>query len=250
MTCGIYKIVNRTNSKYYLGSSVNIEKRYTQHISDLRGDRHHSMYLQRAFHKYGEQNFFLVIIVVCSQDDLKTAEQSYLDRINLHTCYNVSIKASGGDLISYHPNRTTIAGRISESIQSWMNELTDAERKEKFGRSGEQNPNWRGGTTFCSCGARISPYAATCAACQDCTGINNPFYGKAHSRETKQMLREAARKRYEDGFLPSNTRRVCIDGVEYESVTAASRVLNVVPATIIYRIRSKSHRFVGYHYID
>ncbi|MCB0128727.1 MAG: GIY-YIG nuclease family protein, partial [Caldilineaceae bacterium] len=51
MTCGIYKIVNRTNNQYYLGSSVNIEKRYTQHISDLRGNRHHSLYLQRAYRK-------------------------------------------------------------------------------------------------------------------------------------------------------------------------------------------------------
>jgi len=47
-----------------------------------------------------------------------------------------------------------------------------------------------------------------------------------------------------------NARKVSINGIEYNSVTEASRALGVVPATIIYRIRSRSSRFSGYYYID
>ena len=61
MTCGIYTIKNIINGKFYLGSSKNIEKRWNRHLYELRNNRHHSWYLQRAFIKYGENSFKLII---------------------------------------------------------------------------------------------------------------------------------------------------------------------------------------------
>ena len=76
-------------------------------------------------------------------------------------------------------------------------------------------------------------------------GENNPFYGKTHTEETLKYLREINL-----GKKPTNMKKVIINDVIYESVTEASRQLNVCPATIIYRIKSKSKQYLNYNYLE
>ena len=54
---GIYKITNKTNGNYYIGSASIICNRWWIHISKLRKNCHSNKYLQNAFNKYGESNF-------------------------------------------------------------------------------------------------------------------------------------------------------------------------------------------------
>ncbi len=79
MTCGIYCITNTKSQKRYVGSSVNIEKRWKQHRIDLRGGRHHSRYLQAAWGKYGEGAFRFEIVTTCEREDLIAQEQFWID---------------------------------------------------------------------------------------------------------------------------------------------------------------------------
>ena len=51
--CGIYKIVNKIDGKYYVGSSKHIYKRWRKHKSLLRHNKHLNDYLQNAFNLYG-----------------------------------------------------------------------------------------------------------------------------------------------------------------------------------------------------
>lgn len=101
---GIYKIINLSNNKYYLGSSVDIYRRFKEHFTLLRGNRHHSRSLQNAFNKYGEELFTLEITeqtifngVICKEykmEYLQCLEQYYLDLYNVYTIgYNCSKKA-------------------------------------------------------------------------------------------------------------------------------------------------------------
>lgn len=58
----IYKIINKVNGKYYLGSSLFFRERLTKHKSELRKGDHHNYLLQRDWNKFGEDSFeFLVI---------------------------------------------------------------------------------------------------------------------------------------------------------------------------------------------
>lgn len=75
MSCGIYKITNLINNKIYIGQSVNIEVRFTQHKNfeyNLR--QHPSSHLYKAMKKYGIENFSFEIIEKCKVIELDDKE--------------------------------------------------------------------------------------------------------------------------------------------------------------------------------
>lgn len=80
MTSGIYYIKNLINDKYYIGQSVNIDKRFSQHFSMLRNNNHHNTYLQNAFNKYGAKNFEFKLIKSCKPKYLNRFERVYIKK--------------------------------------------------------------------------------------------------------------------------------------------------------------------------
>ena len=65
--CEVYKITNKINGKFYIGSSINITDRELRHKSDLSCGTHHSKHLQRAYDKYGKENFKFEILELCNE---------------------------------------------------------------------------------------------------------------------------------------------------------------------------------------
>lgn len=59
---GVYKFRNIINGKIYIGSSCNCKNRERVHLKSLRNNIHHSITFQRAFNKYGEENFVFEIL--------------------------------------------------------------------------------------------------------------------------------------------------------------------------------------------
>lgn len=78
---GVYLIVNTTNQKVYVGSSVNIHARWRGHKKSLRQGTSPCVKLQRAWNKYGESAFsFQVLESVSPRKDLLIeAEQRWID---------------------------------------------------------------------------------------------------------------------------------------------------------------------------
>lgn len=78
---GIYMIKNILNNNKYIGSTNNFKRRFNKHRSELRKNIHHSIHLQRAYNKYGEDKFIFVILEICEpvHDTLLMLEQKYLD---------------------------------------------------------------------------------------------------------------------------------------------------------------------------
>lgn len=76
---GVYIITNTANGKRYIGSSVDIHRRWITHVRDLRKGLHGNQVLQRAWVKYGESSFEFTILLVCTKDDTLLHEQRYLD---------------------------------------------------------------------------------------------------------------------------------------------------------------------------
>lgn len=89
MNSGIYIITNIGNGHKYIGSAINIKNRFKRHKKDLRHNRHHSQYLQRAWNRYGPENFkFEVLEPVNIPLHLIATEQVYLDYFKPE--YNIS----------------------------------------------------------------------------------------------------------------------------------------------------------------
>lgn len=77
---GIYAITNTVNGKKYIGSSVNIKKRWACHLSTLNNGKHKSTRLQNAWLKYGPDVFvFSVVEVVEDLNRLIEREQHWVD---------------------------------------------------------------------------------------------------------------------------------------------------------------------------
>lgn len=82
---GIYKITCVVNNKSYIGSSVDLSERGIQHLSDLKHNRHHSIYLQRSFNKYGEDAFTFEVLATLktyNETILRTLEYIYIEQFN------------------------------------------------------------------------------------------------------------------------------------------------------------------------
>jgi group I intron endonuclease len=78
--CGIYKIVLLIKQeRIYVGSAVNINRRWTMHLYDLKMNKHHSNKLQRHYNKYGKDDLQFIVIEECSKSDLLIREQHYID---------------------------------------------------------------------------------------------------------------------------------------------------------------------------
>lgn len=89
---GIYVIRNTQTGDCYIGSTVSLRRRRSEHFRWLRRNRHHSPHLQHAWNKYGEGVFTLEVLEVCSKEGILHREQHYLD--TLKPAYN-AMKVAG-----------------------------------------------------------------------------------------------------------------------------------------------------------
>lgn len=80
MSIGIYKIENLINGSIYIGQSIDIEKRWSTHISILNQNNHYNAHLQNAWNKYGSENFKFSIVEECKQFELNDREIYWIDK--------------------------------------------------------------------------------------------------------------------------------------------------------------------------
>jgi group I intron endonuclease len=116
---GIYAIVNLRNGKRYVGSSINIPKRWRRHGIDLRGGIHHSVALQRAWRKYGEDSFAFVLLACIEEaDNLLAAEQHFIDRYRCHSpAYGYNVSPTAGNALGVKHTEAT-RQKLREGLQT------------------------------------------------------------------------------------------------------------------------------------
>ncbi len=96
MTCGIYAIRNKINGRIYIGSSVNIERRWAVHRHDLFASKHHSGILQRSWNKHGTDAFIFEVLVVLPRSSLLEFEQAFIDRLKPSMNISPTVNSSLG----------------------------------------------------------------------------------------------------------------------------------------------------------
>jgi len=106
---GIYAITSFDN-KRYIGSAVNLYKRWICHLSYLQNNRHCNQHLQRTWNKHGNEAFNFEVILYCDVDNLLFYEQKVIDYYkNREELFNMCYKA-GSKL------GTTLSGKTREKI--------------------------------------------------------------------------------------------------------------------------------------
>ena len=84
----LYQILNKVDGKFYLGTTCDIDRRWKEHKRSLSQGTHHSIYLQRAWNKYGQDSFQFKVIKKIIKQRRKEIEQYFLNKFQ---CYNPSI---------------------------------------------------------------------------------------------------------------------------------------------------------------
>lgn len=93
--CGIYSITSSTG-KIYIGSSVDVKRRWRTHLRDLRNAQHANNYLQRTYAKYGEAALTFAVQETCERADLLIREQWHIDMTLPDRRLNLAPQAGGG----------------------------------------------------------------------------------------------------------------------------------------------------------
>lgn len=94
---GIYKITNSVSGKIYIGSAVNIRKRWNLHLLHLRRGTHRNRKMQASFAKHGEAAFSILVIEFCDLAALLEREQFWMDGLEaVKVGYNLNPVAGSG----------------------------------------------------------------------------------------------------------------------------------------------------------
>lgn len=164
--CGIYMIKNKVNGNIYVGQAADIYERWKEHISLLRRGKHVNNHLQRAWNKYGDDNFEFSIVEECGENALNDREIYWITEYDsYHNGYNQTL--GGGGVRGFKHDEET-KQRISESLKGenapWYGKQRSEETKVKIGQASKErwsNPE------------------------------NHPMYGKHHTEESKEKMSES-----------------------------------------------------------
>lgn len=99
---GIYKVTNKINGKVYIGQSVDIGRRWRQHMT-AEDDN----YFHKAIQKYGVENFRWEVIEKCKKKDLDEREIYWIEYYDsFNKGYNCTKGGDGGPVMygGDHPN--------------------------------------------------------------------------------------------------------------------------------------------------
>lgn len=241
---GIYRIINTKTGFCYIGSTTDIRKRFATHKNQLCKNIHHNSLLQNEYNEFGKCVFdYEVVIIVKNKKYLKMLEHTLINR----TSKTYNIGKFNNDNLSENPNKKEIIKKISKGVQKTLKHMTEDERKEKWSKSGHKNPNWKGGKILCPICKKVFVSRHNKLGCVDCyrknrEGKNNPFYGKTHSKETRKKISKKM-----IGKLPSNSVKVKIGDIIYESNTQAAKAVGCSVASIANRCRND--KFPEYSFI-
>lgn len=123
---GIYAIRNIKNDKRYIGQSIHVNKRFTEHRRELDKGIHFNSHLQSSWNLYGSDNFVFEVLQECDACQLNDCETFW----KLHFDPNTYNLGNTGNV-----NTTSLETRekTSRTINEQMKQMTKEERKRKFG---------------------------------------------------------------------------------------------------------------------
>ena len=179
---GIYCIQNLVNDTKYIGKAVDIDVRWRNEINELRRNAFHNIHLQRAWNKYGENNFKFEIVEECNIESLSDRERFWISFFDsYHNGYN---QTEGGEgMVGFKHS--------DETKQKISNKL-----KETF--SNPENTPWYGKHRSDETKAKISKASKERWTDEFRAYMSSINTGRIPSEETKLKMSESQKKIWTD----------------------------------------------------
>ena len=139
---GVYKITNTVTGDFYVGSSKDVKKRWTEHKCKSTWDRHPNNPMYLDMKKYGVDKFEFQILEEVEIGTLKEKEQQFIEK--LKPTYN-NINAKGWNTKRYKEAKKKYN---KEYLKKYYNQLcyynsemlTLSALSKRFYRAGIKNP--------------------------------------------------------------------------------------------------------------
>lgn len=123
---GIYCITNLINGKRYVGQSVDVFRRGTQHIHTAQnGEESEMQLIHKAMRKYGTQNFRFDLLCICPRHELTYWERYCILKLNTLSWgkdaqgYNVSLPDDTNT--TYYPAPDEVPDYVFDICNDLMN---------------------------------------------------------------------------------------------------------------------------------
>jgi len=235
--CGIYRIFLAGTKRSYVGQAKNIHHRWSDHERGLQRGNHHAKKLQRAWNKYGSENFKFEVLELCPCDALTllNREQYWMDVFQAYKLgFNCSKSAGLSTLGTRHSPETrakigakargrVLSDETKEKIRQKMkdrgftiehrNNLSITTKKRmlespdrlRLAQWSSAHPQEGEANSFygrrhsegarqligkANQGREATPELRATRS-KNASGSNNPMFGRTHSTETKEKIRQA-----------------------------------------------------------
>lgn len=121
---GIYKIEFISNpERIYIGSAVDINKRWSRHKTELKCEKHSNSKLQRHVIKYGIEDLKFTVLLECLKEDLIRNEQYFIDEYDPY--FNI-LKIAGSQI-----GNKSIKGQVGPMFGRKHSEETKQKIRDK-----------------------------------------------------------------------------------------------------------------------
>ena len=226
---GIYKCTCMSNGLVYVGQAQSLSSRKYQHISRLKNHRHGNQHLQRAWDKYGEENFVWEVLEVCSPNMLDAREIFWIEELDSFK-HGFNNTAGGGGLRGFQQTDETKAKHATAARALWTPERRVHQRQRMLsennpmhGRTGDLNPAYG----------------------KDHSGPNGGMYGRHHTEDANEKNRQKHLGRNNANSKPV----ICVERNEFFwSMGEAKRATGCDDTTITRCCRGIKKTCGGYHW--
>lgn len=209
----IYSIRNTANNKRYIGISSDYPNRKRIHIWGMKNGRHKNLKLQRAVDKYGFDAFQFEVIEELNDDDRLLALTKEHEFIRKYDSYYNGYNQSEGFEFSflYKESEETREKRrkMMRGNSYWLGRKHTEEVKRKIGLV-HKNKKVSEETRLKMSKARKGKLM----------GEDNPFYGKSHNAQTKDIIKAKLTEK-------KGTKVMCIETNQiFDSISECAKELN------------------------
>ena len=186
MACGVYEILNASNGRLYIGSSVDVKKRLRIHERELKNGSHGNSHLQHAWNKYGPEAFCFFQVEACRPPELLEKEQFWMDACRTHDrLHGYNICAVAGNTLG---RKHTDAAKRKMSAAMSGRKLSE-EHKRKISESGKGrilSKETRAKMAESSRGRKLTDEQK--AKISASSKGHKRWVGKRHTEETKKKM--------------------------------------------------------------